>query len=185
MHISDCEKHKRYCTTSSHSNSSADVTLILAYVLCRIDVGLYLYGFYIAPLLREEHIKCVQEERRPIDNILLLLGNFVIYRGFRYRDYVFPLSIPAWRIIQKSRSTLYNSFSIWGCVIFSFSCFKCNIHHRSWRLKPLTLGLQSQNSSANKNQQKDICTSPLLQYINSALCIPHRGQHKNGKPTAA
>ena len=57
------------CPTSAHSNSSTDGTLILAYVLRRIDAGLYLYGFYIAPLLREEHIKCVQEKRRPIDNI--------------------------------------------------------------------------------------------------------------------
>ena len=65
----------------------------VCYVLRGIDAGLYLYGFYIAPLLREEHIKCVKEERRPIDNILLLLSNFVIYRRFRYRNYVCYLHI--------------------------------------------------------------------------------------------
>ena len=88
------------CPTSAHSNSSTDGTLILAYVLRRIDAGLYLYGFYIAPLLREEHIKCVQEKRRPIDNILLLIGNFVIYRGFRLSNSDAKYSICNWAGLQ-------------------------------------------------------------------------------------
>ena len=134
---------KAICPTSAHSNSSTDGTLILAYVLRRIDAGLYLYGFYIAPLLREEHIKCVQEKRRPIDNILLLIGNFVIYRGIRYREYF---------------NTRYTEIPIYT-IQFLFLLrwvFKWNIHrYGSWRLKPLTLGLQSQHSSSNKDQQKE------------------------------
>ena len=57
--------------------------------------------------------------------------------------------------------------------VFSLSCLKCNIHrYWSWRLKPLTFGLQSQHFSSNKaGSTKGYLYEPCFTVLQ--LCVFH------------